>query len=317
MNILIVWKVGYFLMPFTLADKTIRQQLFTTQEARMKRFFSLAVSIFVVLFSQSCSPSSKTANPNEDLVGTNQALSMQATIQQGIIGTQSAMIQGSGSSPTKSSTPLLPSGSSTAIATIETTGPVLLASGTGESDFTLSKYLPIYNLHVVIDNGSWPGIDSIILRNIAIKDWATGDGVIGERWFAITTPLPVGKHTVKSGGGAQWEIWSVGTPPISFSVHSTGRTLSAGIADYFFQINQQGVYQIKMDVLSGGFVVYIGCGYTGINQNVRDLVMFTQSVIQSGNYETNLNPGICFLEVATSYNSNNPQWKISVEDTGK
>jgi hypothetical protein len=107
------------------------------------------------------------------------------------------------------------------------------------------------------------------------------------------------------------------TPPISFSVRSTGGTLQAGIADYFFQINRQGVYQIKMDVLSGGFVLYIGCGYTGINQNARDLVVFTQTVIQSGSYETSLNPGLCFLEVATSANSNNPEWKISVDDTGK
>jgi hypothetical protein len=155
------------------------------------------------------------------------------------------------------------------------------------------------------------------LRNIAIKDWATGNGVIGERWFAITTPLPAGKYSVKSHGGAQWEIWSVGTPPISFSVSSTGQTLQAGIADYFFKINRKGVYQIKMDVLSGGYVLYIGCGYTGTNQNVRSLVVFTQPVIETGSYETNLNPGICFLEVATSPNSNNPKWKISVEDTGK
>jgi hypothetical protein len=283
----------------------------------MNRFFSLVVSIFVVLLSQSCSPFSKTAIPNNDLVGTNQALSLQATIQQGIISTQSALIQGSGSLPTKSSTPLPLAGTSTGIVTPETIVPVLLASGTGKSDFTLNEYLPIYNLHVVTDNGSWPGIDSIILRNIAIKDWATGDGVIGERWFAITTPLPVGKYTVNSGGGAQWEIWSVGTPPISFSVRSTGRTFLAGIADYFFKINRQGVYQINMDVLSGAYVLYIGCGYTGINQNVRDLVMFTQTVIESSSYETILNPGICFLEVATSPNSNNPQWKITVEDTGK
>ena len=166
-------------------------------------------------------------------------------------------------------------------------------------------------------NGYRPVIDGITLRNIAVKDWATGDGVIGERWFAITTPLSVGKHTVKSGGGAQWEIWPVGTPPISFSVHSTGQTFQAGIADYFFQINRLGVYQIKMDVSSGAYVLYIGCGYTGAGQIAKDLVAFTQSVIETSSYETNLKPGLCFLEVATSPNSNNPAWKISIEDTGK
>jgi hypothetical protein len=170
---------------------------------------------------------------------------------------------------------------------------------------------------VVAVNGFWPTIGSINLRSIYIKDWATGNGVIGERWFGITTPLQAGKYAVNSHGGAQWEIWSVGTPPISFSVSSTGQTLQAGIADYFFKINRKGVYQIKMDVSSGTFIVYIGCGYTGTNQRGKDLVVFTQPVLETGSYETNLNPGICFLEVATSPNSNNPQWKISVEDTGK
>ena len=283
----------------------------------MKRIFSLAVCILVVLLSLSCGLSSTTATPNGDLVSTNQALSMQATIQQGIISTQGALIQGSGSTPNASSTPLPLSGTSTPIAAPETSGPELVASGTGTSDFTLNEYLPIYNLHVVAVNGYWPTIASINLRSIYIKDWATGNGVIGERWFGITTPLPAGKYAVKSHGGAQWEIWSVTTPPISFSVSSTGQTLQAGIADYFFKVDRKGVYQIKMDVSSGTFIVYIGCGYTSINQRGKDLVVFTQPVLETGSYETNLNPGICFLEVATSPNSNNPQWKISVEDTGK
>jgi hypothetical protein len=284
----------------------------------MKRIFSLAVCILVVLLSLSCGLSSTTATPTGDLVSTNQALSMQATIQQGIISTQGALIQGSGSTPNQSSTPLPLSGTSIPITTPETPGgPELLASGTGTSDFTLNEYLPIYNLHVIAVNGFWPTITSINLRSIYIKDWATGNGVIGERWFGITTPLPAGKYDVKSHGGAQWEIWSVGAPPISFSVSSTGQTLQAGIADYFFKIERKGVYQIKMDVSSGTFIVYIGCGYTGSNQRGKDLVVFTQPVLQTGSYETNLNPGICFLEVATSPNSNNPQWKISVEDTGK
>ena len=283
----------------------------------MKRIFSLAVCIFVVLFSLSCSLSSTTATPNGDLVSTNQALSMQATIQQGIIGTQSALSQGPGSTPNESSTPLPLTGTSTAIGAPGTIAPVQEASGTGTSDFTLNEYLPIYNLHVVAVNGFWPTIGSLNLRNIAIKDWATGNGVLGERWFGITTPLPAGKYAVKSHGGAQWEIWSVGTPPFSFSVSSTGQTMQSGIADYFFKINRQGVYQVKMEVFSGTFVLYIGCGYTGINQQAKDLVVFTQPVLNTSSYETNLKSGICFLEVATSYNSNNPQWKISVEDTGK
>jgi hypothetical protein len=283
----------------------------------MKRFFSLAVGIFVVVLSLSCSLSSNTANPNDGLVGTNQALSVQATIQQGVISTQSALMQGSGSLPSESSTPLPLTETSTAISAPGAIVPALLASGTDNSDFTVNKFLPIYNMHVVASNGFWPGIDNIVLRNIAIKDWATGNGVIGERWFAITTPLPVGKHIAKSGGGTQWEIWSVGTPPISFSVRSTGRLLQAGIADYFFQINRQGVYQIKMDVVSGGYVLYLGCGYTGDNQKVKDLIIFTQSVVESGSYETNMTPGICFLEVSNSGKGDNPEWKISVEDTGK
>jgi hypothetical protein len=284
----------------------------------MKKNISLAVCILVVLFSLSCGLSSTTATPNGDLVSTNQALSIQATIQQGIIGTQSASSQGSGSTPNAVSTALPLTETSTATAAPETSGgPELLASGTGTSDFTLKQYLPIYNLHVVAVNGFWPTIGSINLRSIYIKDWATGNGVIGERWFGITTPLQAGKYDVISHGGAQWEIWSVGTPPISFSVSSTGQTLQAGIADYFFKVDRKGVYQVKMDVSSGTFIVYIGCGYTGANQRGKDLVVFTQPVLETGSYETNLNPGICFLEVATSPNSNNPQWKISVEDTGK
>jgi len=281
----------------------------------MKRFISLAVAILIVVVSQSCSPFSKTAGPNDGLVATNQALSLQATIQQGIIGTQSAMVQGSASLPTQ--TPLPPDKSSSAVADSGTTLPALLASGTGSGDFTIDKYLPVYNLHVVAENGYRPAIDGIILRNITIKDWTTGDGVIGERWFAITTPLAVGKHTVKAGTGVQWEIWSVGTPSLSFSVHSTGPTLQAGVANYFFQIDRQGVYQIKMEVVSGGFVLYAGCGYTGTNQNVKDLLTFNQPVSQSGSYEAPLGPGICFIEVATAPNSNNPEWKISIKDTGK
>ena len=285
----------------------------------MKRFFSLALSILAVLLSQSCSFGSKTATPGENLPGTIQALSIQATIQQGIIGTQSASNQGSGSLPTRSSTLVPPTEQGTPVAAPgTTTGPKMLASGTGLSDFTLNEYLPVYNLHVVTPDGSWPAIETINLRNVAVKDWATGNGVIGERWFAITTPLPVGKYNVKSKGGTQWELWSVGTPPVSFSTSSTGKTLLAGIGDYFFQVDRQGVYQIKMDVLSGGFVLYVGCGYTGLNnQNPRDLIVFTQAVAQSGSYETTLNPGMCFLEVANSGTGSDPQWKISVEDTGK
>ena len=285
----------------------------------MKRFFSLVVSVLVVLLSQSCSPASKTASPTEDLPGTIQALSIQATIQQGIIGTQSASNQGTGSLPTRNSTLVPPAEQGTAVAAPgTTTGSEMLASGTGFSDFTVNQYLPVYNLHVVTGDGSWPAIETINLRNVAVKDWATGDGVIGERWFAITTPLPVGKYNVKSKGGTQWEIWSVGTPPVSFSTKSTGRTLLAGIGDYFFQVDRKGTYQIKMDVLSGGFVLYVGCGYTGLNnQNPRDLIVFTQKVAQSGTFETALNPGMCFLEVANSGTGSDPQWKISVEDTGK
>jgi hypothetical protein len=283
----------------------------------MKRIFSIAVCILVVLLSLSCSLASGTATPSVDLVSTNQALSMQATIQQGIIETQSAVSQGPGSTPNESSTPLALSGTSTAVAAPGTSAPVQEASGTGTSDFTLNDYLPIYNLHVVAVNGFWPTITNINLRNIAVKDWATGNGVIGERWFGITTPLPAGKYAVKSHGGAQWEIWSVGTPPFSFSVSSTGQTMQAGVGDYFFKIIRQGVYQVKMEVFSGTFVLYIGCGYTGINQQAKDLVVFTKPVLSTSSYETNLNPGICFLEVGTSYNSNNPAWKISVEDTGK
>ena len=285
----------------------------------MKRFFSLALSILVVLLSQSCSFGSKTASPTEDLPGTIQALSIQATIQQGIIGTQSASNQGSGSLPTRSSTLVPPTGQATPVAAPgAATGPEMLASGTGLSDFTVNEYLPVYNLHVVTPDGSWPAIETINLRNVAVKDWATGNGVIGERWFAITTPLPVGKYNVKSKGGTQWEIWNVGTPPVSFSTKSAGKTLLAGIGDYFFKVDRQGVYQIKMDVLSGGFVLYVGCGYTGLNnQNPRDLIVFTQAVAQSGSYEATLNPGMCFLEVANSGTGSDPQWKISVEDTGK
>ena len=284
----------------------------------MKRFFSLALSILLVLLSQSCSPASKTASPSQNLPGTIQALSIQATIQQGIIGTQNASNQGSGSLPTRSSTLVPTTEKDTPVAASGTNAPEMLASGTGFSDFTVNEYLPVYNLHVVTPDGSWPAIETINLRNVAVKDWATGNGVIGERWFAITTPLPVGKYNVKSKGGTQWELWSVGTPPVSFSTKSTGKTLLAGIGDYFFQVDRQGVYNVKMDVLSGGFVVYIGCGYTGLNnQNPRDLIVFNQAVAQSGSYEATLNPGMCFLEVANSGTGSDPQWKISVEDTGK
>ncbi len=285
----------------------------------MKRIFSIVVCILIVLFSLACGLSSGTATPNGDLVSTNQALSIQATIQQGIIETQSALGQGSvsTSTPIESSTQLPVAVTSTVNAAPGTIAPEELASGTGTSDFTLNEYLPVYNLHVVAVNASWPTIANINLRNIAVKDWSQGNGVLGERWFGITTPLPAGKYSVKSHGGAQWEIWSVGTPPFSFSVKSTGQTMQSGIADYFFKINRQGVYQVKMEVFSGTFILYIGCGYTGINQQAKDLVVFTQPVLNTSSYETNLKPGICFLEVATSYNSNNPQWKISVEDTGQ
>jgi hypothetical protein len=289
----------------------------------MKKNFSLAVSIFTVLFSLACGVASTTATPpNGNLVSTNQALSMQATIQQGIIETQSASNQGSASTPFEISTPppvtaTSPATTAPATAAPVTTGPEKLASGTGTSDFTLNEYLPVYNLHVVGANVFWPTIANINLRNIAVKDWSQGNGVLGERWFGITTPLPAGKYSVKSHGGAQWEIWSVGTPPFSFSVNSTGKTMQSGIADYFFKISRQGVYQVKMEVLSGTFVLYIGCGYPGVNQQAKDLVVFTQPVLSTSSYETNLKPGICFLEVATSYNSNNPAWNISVEDTGK
>ena len=93
--------------------------------------------------------------------------------------------------------------------------------------------------------------------------------------------------------------------------------MQAGVGDYFFKIIRQGVYQVKMEVFSGTFVLYIGCGYPGTNQQAKDLVVFTQPVLYTNSYETNLKPGICFFEVATSYNSNNPAWKISLEDTGK
>jgi hypothetical protein len=282
----------------------------------MKRFFSLVVSIFVVVLTLSCSLFSNAASPNTGLAATNQALSIQATIQQGIIGTQSALNQGPGSSPSQSATLVPPPETSTATAAPVTTGAGPLAAGMNSDDFTLNQQLPFYNLHVVAANGFRPVIDGITLRNIVVKDWASSDSVIGERWFAITTPLGVGKHTVKSGGGAQWEIWPVGTPPVSFSVHSTGQAFQAGIADYFFQINRQGLYQIKMDVLSGAFVVYIGCGYTGAGQLGKDLVVFSQAVVETSSFQTNLKPGICFVEVATSPNSNNPAWKISIEDGG-
>lgn len=283
----------------------------------MKRTISLAAGSFVVVVSLACGLFSTTNNPNDNLVATNQALSMQATLQQGMIGTQNALLQGSGPAPDNSSTPL-PAGSPVpATAASGETVPALLASGTGSGDFTIDQYLPVYNLHVVAENGYRPAFDGVTLRNISIKDWTTGDVVIGERWFAITTPLAVGKHTVKAGAGVEWEIWSAGTPSLSFSVHSTGPTLQAGVANYFFQVDRQGVYQIKINVLSGGFVLYAGCGYTGGNQKVKDLVTFNQPVSQSGSYEAVLTPGICFLEVATAANSNNPEWKIAIKDTGK
>jgi hypothetical protein len=242
---------------------------------------------------------------------------MQATIQQGIIETQSASSQGPGSTPIESATQPPVAATSIATAAPGSTAPEKLASGTGTSDFTIDEYLPVYNLHVVAVNAFWPTIANITLRNIAVKDWSQGNGVLGERWFGITTPLPAGKYSVKAHGGAQWEIWSVGTPPFSFSVKSTGQTMQSGIADYFFKIIRQGVYQVKMEVFSGTFILYIGCGYPGVNKQAKDLVVFTQPVLNTSSYETNLNPGICFLEVATSYNSNNPAWNISVEDTGK
>jgi len=282
----------------------------------MKRIFSLAVCIFVVVASLSCSLSSKTATPNTDLVGTTQALTMQATIQSGIISTDTVMAQGPGTLPASTATPP-PLATDTATAAPASDAPALQASGSGTSEYTIKNFLPIYNLHVIAANAPWPTLGSLPMRSVAVKDWATGNVVLGERWFAIRTALGVGKYSVKAHGGAQWEIWSVGSPPLSFSVHSIGTTMQAGVSDYFFKIDRKGIYQIAMDVTSGSYVLYIGCGYASATQSPRDLVTFTQTVMQTGSYETNLNPGICFVEVATLPNSIDPQWKISLEDTGK
>ena len=283
----------------------------------MKKIFSLAVCIFVVVLSLSCGIPSQTATSTAHPAGTKKPLT--PTAQHGTSNTKPAPTKGSGLTPADTATqpPLA------ATDTAEPSGdaPVLLGSGSGSGDVTVSAYQPFFNLHVVTANGtatgSWPTIASFKLLNVAIKDWATGNVVLGERWFAIRTPLPVGKYAVKIHGGASWEIWSVGAPPLSFSVHSVGNTMQAGVADYFFKIDRAGVYQVKMDIVSGSYVLYFGCGYTGMSQYPRQLVTYNQAVTQSGSFETSFTTGICFLEVATAPNSVNPQWKISLSDTGK
>jgi hypothetical protein len=280
----------------------------------MNKMFIL---IIVLLVFSVVGCGSENSGMVESLKATNQALIIQATVQSAVNETQNAIIPtriniiqqvatpteqslsfSNTSTPPITPAPSLTNASPTGTPTsvLEDKSPEKISFGTGPGLFKSNNYYGVYNLHI-LNNGYPFSLDDRQL-------WNSANG--NEFWWDYYRyPIAIGNHKVgQIPSGKNWELWSVGSPPIKISGN--------GNSKYLFINNSDSVYSINFNVISGAFQLQISCA-DFMNDEIKGsfVKIYDHDFLQSGNDQANLPVGLCELSVGLK-SSGDIEWELNL-----
>jgi hypothetical protein len=280
-------------VPLTINDitKTHTVNLINPNAWRkeMKKYFYIPLFILISLSITNCQSADTTQLEATNMALINQlnTLTTQLTQQSSsaVKITQEPVINDTESivptqSPLASSSPLPEEGSAGI-------PPTLIFSGTGLiTPWSNHTYYPSLvfgtaNVQMTCNPNNTKG-GEIWIDNESYK---VNCDPKGDGWSLWKPEINVGDHYIYSlNDNDNYEFWTIGTPP--FTVRNQYSS-----SDYMFLINNQGLYNLSANLISGIFDVYITCEGA---QN------FNYHITQSTTIPLVLNPANCKLIIRDS-----------------